>query len=178
MAPLDVATTGNPAFTTSRALATSHALGRTSGRNPRWRRRSACAWSILFKTARTFVLVKAHIDRLSADGDSVTAGTFGKCRSASDERTHRLFVSHEFTNDSGPGYAASGCHQYWCVCHRVFTPSPVTRRGASVPDRLALRRAPAGSWRGPRCSRVPARPSRRPWDRAGPRRRAGSPSAA
>jgi hypothetical protein len=43
--PLDVATTGNPAFTTSRALATSHALGRTSGRGPMWRRRSASARS-------------------------------------------------------------------------------------------------------------------------------------
>jgi hypothetical protein len=40
IAPLDVATTGNPAFTTDRALATFHALGRTNGRGPVWRRRT------------------------------------------------------------------------------------------------------------------------------------------
>src|SRR5262245_516780 len=45
IAPLDVATTGKPAFTTNRALATSHALGRTNGRGPAWRRRSASARS-------------------------------------------------------------------------------------------------------------------------------------
>src|SRR5262249_28554428 len=44
-APLEVATAGKPAFTTNRALATSHALGSTNGRGPAWRRRSASARS-------------------------------------------------------------------------------------------------------------------------------------
>src|ERR671924_660320 len=53
MAPLDVATTGKPAFTTRRALATSHALGRTNGRGPRWRRRSTSARSARRPTSAT-----------------------------------------------------------------------------------------------------------------------------
>src|SRR5207237_9733021 len=42
---LEVATAGNPACSTMRALATSHALGKRSTAGPAWSRRSVSAFS-------------------------------------------------------------------------------------------------------------------------------------
>src|SRR5688572_4475314 len=73
IAPLDVATTGNPAVTTNRALATSHALGRTNGRGPMWRRRSASARSAKPPTSRAAV---RRVVRLSSEIDVWSGSAF------------------------------------------------------------------------------------------------------
>jgi hypothetical protein len=71
--PLDVATTGNPAFTTNRALATSQALGRTRGRGRMWRRRSASARSAKPSTSRAANRIVCEIDFLSANARIVAS---------------------------------------------------------------------------------------------------------